>query len=97
MQGPKIHVEIMLEKNALRTVIRLWRVNASSPPAGAFPHCHHAADLARRFKQSGKARLVLLMLTGFDPDGDEIAASLRGHLGMTSASRTSMRSGRADC
>jgi len=29
----------------------------------------------RRYKQSGKSKLILLCLTDFDPDGDEIAES----------------------
>ena len=33
------------------------------------------AEIYKRFKGSGKDTLVLLMLTDFDPDGDEIAAS----------------------
>jgi len=31
--------------------------------------------MVQRFKQSGKERLILLILSDFDPDGEEIAAS----------------------
>lgn len=77
MQGQKIHVEIMLEKNALRTVIETVAREYCIPctTGRGFSSLSPRYDLARRFKQSGKARLVLLMLTDFDPDGDEIAAS----------------------
>jgi len=44
MQGQKIHVEIMLEKNALRTVIETVAREYCIPctTGRAFPHCHHA-------------------------------------------------------
>ena len=32
-------------------------------------------DVYKRFRQSGKSKLVLLFLTDFDPDGEQIAAS----------------------
>ncbi|MEI7589722.1 MAG: ParB/RepB/Spo0J family partition protein [Deltaproteobacteria bacterium] len=77
MQGQKNHVEIMLEKNALRTVIESVAREYCIPctTGRGFSSLSPRYDLALRFKQSGKARLVLLMLTDFDPDGDEIAAS----------------------
>ena len=77
MQGQTNHVEIMLEKNALRTVIESVASEYCIPctTGRGFSSLSPRYDLARRFKQSGKSRLVLLMLTDFDPDGDEIAAS----------------------
>lgn len=77
MQGQTNHIEIMLEKNALRTVIESVASEYCIPctTGRGFSSLSPRYDLARRFKQSGKARLVLLMLTDFDPDGDEIAAS----------------------
>jgi hypothetical protein len=77
MQGQKNHVEIMLEKNALRTVIETVAREYCIPctTGRGFSSLSPRYDLALRFKRSGKARLVLLMLTDFDPDGDEIAAS----------------------
>lgn len=77
MQGQKNHVEIMLEKNALRTVIETVAREYCVPctTGRGFSSLSPRYDLALRFRQSGKARLVLLMMTDFDPDGDEIAAS----------------------
>jgi 5S rRNA maturation endonuclease (ribonuclease M5) len=77
MQGQKNHIEIMLEKNALRTVIETVAREYCVPvtTGRGFSSLSPRYDLAQRFKRSGKARLVLLMLTDFDPDGDEIAAS----------------------
>ena len=88
-QGQPHHIEIILEKNALRTVIEevareycipitTTRGYASIPP-------RH--DVYRRYKQSGKSKLILLCLTDFDPDGDEIAESfcrsMRDDFGIT--------------
>ena len=88
-QGQPHHIEIILEKNALRTVIEevareycipitTTRGYASIPPR---------YDVYRRYKQSGKSKLILLCLTDFDPDGDEIAESfcrsMRDDFGIT--------------
>ncbi|MDD2224370.1 MAG: ParB/RepB/Spo0J family partition protein [Pseudomonas sp.] len=77
MQGQQHHVEIMLEKNALRTVIESVAREYCIPctTGKGFSSLSPRYELAMRFEQSGKERLVLLMLTDFDPDGDEIAAS----------------------
>lgn len=71
------HVEIMGEKNTIGSIIRpvaseytipvtLGRGFCSSPP-------RH--DMAVRFQQSGKDRLVVLFIVDFDPPGMEIAHS----------------------
>lgn len=77
MQGQAHHIEIMLEKNALRTVIESVAREYCIPvtTGRGFSSLSPRYDLHKRFKQSGKEKLVLLMLTDFDPDGEEIAAS----------------------
>lgn len=77
MQGQPHHIEIMLEKNALRSVIQKVARDYCIPvtTGKGFASLSPRADLATRFRQSGKAKLVLLMLTDFDPDGEQIAAS----------------------
>ncbi|MBI4290332.1 MAG: ParB N-terminal domain-containing protein [Betaproteobacteria bacterium] len=77
MQGQPHHIEIMLEKNALRTVIEsvAREYNIPITTGRGFASLSPRYDLFTRFKQSGKTKLVLLMLTDFDPDGEEIAAS----------------------
>ena len=88
MQGQPHHVEIMLEKNALRTVIEAVARDYCIPvtTGRGFSSLSPRYDLFRRFRQSGKSKLVLLMLTDFDPDGEEIAKSfarsLRDDFGM---------------
>ena len=65
------------EKNTIENVVRpvcadyclgyiIGRGFCSSPP-------RH--DLAKRFRESGKDRLVVLILSDFDPEGEEIAHS----------------------
>ncbi|MGA2621557.1 MAG: ParB/RepB/Spo0J family partition protein [Thermoguttaceae bacterium] len=76
-QSQPNHIEIIGEKNTIGSIIRpvasdyclpvtLGRGFCSSPP-------RH--DMAVRFKKSGKGRLILLILSDFDPDGQEIAHS----------------------
>jgi hypothetical protein len=89
MQGQPHHIEIMLEKNALRTVIESVAREYCIPvtTGRGFSSLAPRYDVWKRFRQSGKAKLVLLMLTDFDPDGEEIAASfarsLRDDFGLT--------------
>jgi hypothetical protein len=77
MQGQPYHIEVMLEKNALRSVIEIVAREYNIPitTARGFSSLGPRYDIFRRFKNSGKIRLVVLMLTDFDPDGEEIAAS----------------------
>ena len=77
MQGQPNHIAIMLEKNALRTVIESVAREYCIPvtTGRGFSSLSPRYDLYWRFRQSGKSKLVLLMLTDFDPDGEEIAAS----------------------
>ena len=77
MQGQPKHIEIMLEKNALRTVLEpvAREFNIPMTTGRGFSSLSPRYEVYRRFRQSGKDRLVLLMLTDFDPDGDQIAAS----------------------
>ena len=77
MQGQPHHIEIMLEKNALRTVIEsvAREYNIPVTTGRGFSSLSPRYDLFKRYRQSGKRKLVLLMLTDFDPDGEEIASS----------------------
>jgi hypothetical protein len=78
LQAPQpCHVEILGEKNTVASIIRpvtadyaipftLGRGYSSLPP-------RHA--MALRFRRTGKDRLVLLVLSDFDPEGQDIAHS----------------------
>jgi len=86
--GQPDHIEIMLEKNALRSVVESVASEYCVPvtTGRGFSSLSPRYDLQQRFLKSGKSRLVLLMLTDFDPDGEVIASSfarsLRDDLGL---------------
>ena len=75
--GQPYHIEIMLEKNALRTIIEAVAREYCVPVTTGRGYASLAPRyaLAERFRDSGKSQLVLLLLTDFDPDGEQIAAS----------------------
>ena len=77
MQGQPHHIEIMLEKNALRSIVEKVARDYCIPvtTGRGFSSLSPRRDLYGRFKRSGKDKLILLMLTDFDPDGEQIAAS----------------------
>jgi hypothetical protein len=77
MQSQPNHIEIVGEKNTIGSIIRsvameycipftLGRGFCSLPPRN---------DMVVRFEASGKENLILLVLSDFDPDGEEIAHS----------------------
>jgi hypothetical protein len=77
MQDQPLHVEIILEKAALRSVVRQVAFEYCVPLTIGRGFCSLSPrhDLALRYKNSGKRDCVLLFLTDFDPDGEAIAAS----------------------
>lgn len=77
MQDQPHHIEIMVEKAALTTIVqRVAREYCVPVTTGrGFSSLTPRHKLYRRFLYSGKKRLVLLMLTDFDPDGEQIAES----------------------
>jgi hypothetical protein len=77
MQSQPHHIEIVGEKNTLDSIVRtvaseytipytLGRGFSSYPPRKA---------MAQRFRRSGKDRLVLIIISDFDPEGESIAES----------------------
>lgn len=89
MQSQPNHIEIVGEKNTLLSIIKpvamrycipltIGRGYASLPPR---------YEMAKRYKASGKEKFILLSLSDFDPDGEEIthslARSLRDDFGLS--------------
>lgn len=77
LQSQPNHVEIVGEKNTVANIIRpvaadycvpfmLGRGYSSTPPR---------YEMAQRYFKSGKEALVVLMLSDFDPEGEDIAHS----------------------
>jgi hypothetical protein len=77
MQGQPHHIEIILEKNALRSIIESVARKYCIPvtTTRGYSSLSPRYDLVQRFLGSGKPKLILLMLTDFDPDGEQIAQS----------------------
>jgi ParB-like nuclease family protein len=77
MQGQPHYIEIILEKNALRLIIEEEARNYCIPVTSgrSFSSLSSRADLYARYRNSGCSKLILLMLTDFDPAGEQIAAS----------------------
>jgi ParB-like chromosome segregation protein Spo0J len=78
MQSQPNHVEIIGEKNTILPILRPIAAKYTIPMTIGRGYCSLAPryEIAERFKQSGKERLILLILSDFDPDGEEIAHSL---------------------
>jgi hypothetical protein len=77
MQSQPNHIEIIGEKNTIAPIIRPVAARYCIPMTIGRGYCslRPRYDIAERFRKSGKDRLVLLMLSDFDPDGEEIAHS----------------------
>lgn len=77
LRGQANHIEILCEKNAIRTHVELVADEYCIPctTGRGYSSLTPRLKMARRFRQSGKERLVLLILSDFDPDGEEIAVS----------------------
>ncbi len=77
LRGQPNHIEILVEKNAIRKHVEVVADEYTIPctTGRGFSSLSPRYKLVQRFRRSGKQRLVLLILSDFDPDGEEIAAS----------------------
>ncbi len=77
MQSQPCHIEIVGEKNTvggiLRPIAMKYRILMTT--GRGYCSLRPRYDMQQRFLKSGKEKLVVLMLTDFDPDGEEIAHS----------------------
>ena len=78
MQSQPNHIEIVGEKNTIASIIRPVAAQFCIPMTIGRGYCslRPRYDIEQRFRESGKDKLVLLILSDFDPDGEEIAHSL---------------------
>ncbi len=76
-QSQPNHIEIVGEKNTVASIIRPVAGRYAIPVTIGRGYCSLPPrdEMAKRFRRSGKQRLVILMLTDFDPDGEGIAQS----------------------
>jgi hypothetical protein len=89
MQSQPNHIEIIGEKNTVEGTIRPVAMEYTIPYTigrgySSLPPRH---DMAVRFRRSGKEKLILLVLSDFDPEGEDIgrsfAQSMRDDFGIT--------------
>lgn len=78
MQSQPRHVEIVCEKNTAAELVRRVAFDYGIPVTSGRGFCslEPRRQIAARYEASGKAGLVLVLVSDADPDGDEIAASL---------------------
>ena len=77
LRGQTNHIEILVEKNAIRKHVELVADEYCIPctTGRGYSSLTPRWKMVQRFLRSGKDRLILLILSDFDPDGEEIAAS----------------------
>jgi hypothetical protein len=90
VQSQPSHIEVVVEKNTVYGILRPIAQEFCLPITGSRGYCSLSPrhDLVDRFRDSGKAQLTVLLLSDFDPDGEEIghsfARSLRDDFGLSS-------------
>ena len=88
MQSQPAHIEIIGEKNTIGSTLKPIAFEYTIPLTTGRGYCslppRHA--IAERFKKSGKDKLVLLFVSDFDPEGEDIghsfARSMRDDFGI---------------
>ena len=77
MQSQPNHIEIVGEKNTIKGTIQSVAMKYRLPMTIGRGYCslRPRYDLVQRFRKSGKNRLILLIVSDFDPAGEEIAHS----------------------
>ena len=77
MQSQPNHIEIVGEKNTVGGIIKPVAAKYCIPMTTGRGYCslRPRYDMQQRFLKSGKEKLIVLFLTDFDPDGEEIAHS----------------------
>jgi hypothetical protein len=77
MQSQPNHIEIVGEKNTIDSIIRPVAMEFCIPYTIGRGYCSLPPryEMAKRFQRSGKERMILLVLSDFDPEGEDIAHS----------------------
>jgi len=77
MQSQPCHIEIIGEKLTVQSILRPVAMKYRIPLTigRGYASLPARAGVAERFRKSGKDRLVLLLVSDFDPDGEQIAES----------------------
>lgn len=77
MQSQSDHVELIVEKMTVQNIIQPIANRYCVPMTVGRGYCsiEPRHDIVQRYLRSGKDRLILLIASDFDPDGEEIAES----------------------
>ncbi len=77
MQSQPCHIELMVEKNTVAGIVRQVAMDYCIPMTSGHGFCSLPPRIAmkNRFLASGKERLLIIVLTDFDADGEVIAES----------------------
>ncbi len=77
-QSQPHHIEIVGEKNTVAPILKRVAMRYCIPLTTGRGYCSlpPRAAIAERYEKSGKDQLILLLVTDFDPDGEEIAESM---------------------
>ncbi len=77
MQSQTNHVEIVGEKNTVQSIVHRVAADYTVPYTIGRGYCSGVPryEMAQRYRMSGKSRLVLVLLSDHDPDGEEISQS----------------------
>ena len=77
MQSQPAHIEIVAEKLTVKTIVERVAQDYCIPVTVGRGFCsiQPRYALAERYRKSGRGKLVLLLLSDFDPDGEGIAES----------------------
>jgi hypothetical protein len=77
-QSQPNHLEIVVEKNTVSNIVEPVAMEYCIPTTSGrgYSSLPPRYEMAERFRRSGKERLVLLVASDFDPEGQDIAHSL---------------------
>lgn len=77
VQSQPNHIEIVCEKNTVQPICKTVACEYCIPLTSGRGFCSlpPRADMVKRFKASGKQKLVILVVSDHDPEGEEIAHS----------------------
>lgn len=90
MQSQPNHIEVVGEKNTIENIIRPVLLEYCVPFTIGRGYCSLPPrhEMAKRYRTSGKEKLVVLILSDFDPEGEDIghsfARSMRDDFGIDS-------------
>ena len=77
LQSQPHHIEIVCEKNTIEPIVRPVAAEFTIPLTSGRGYCSlpPRRAMAQRYQMSGKQKLILLLVSDFDPDGEQIAQS----------------------